>query len=148
MTDTKITARGLAAAGAVLALLAAAALPLGAAAQQVPAQPDQPTAVVPDAMTVVRDPGTGKFRAASSEEQATMRAATAGRRVRAAAAAAPETNYHSSGAIGVTVTDDMATNMAMAVRNAKGGIELLCVEPGHAGAVHTAASHKAQPVEE
>ena len=38
---------------------------------------------------------------------------------------------------------------SIAVRNAKGGVDMQCLEPGHsAHAAHSAVSHVNQPVEE
>jgi hypothetical protein len=147
MSDTLNTARGLKAAGAVLALLVAAALPLSAVAQQAAVHPDMPIGDSVDAMTVVRDADTGKLRAPTAAEVDALRTSTSARRIRASAAR-PMTKYNANGATGARMTDEMAS-MAVAVRNDKGGLDMQCVEPGHgADAPHTAASHKPQPVEE
>lgn len=147
MTDTFITARGWKAAGATLALLAAAALPLSASAQQAAASSEQVTDITPDAMTVTRDAETGKLRASTAAEIEAMNVATRGRRVRAAAGV-PLTKFHKSGADGVRMTEE-SMSTSIAVRNDKGGIDKQCVELGHSGlAAHTVASHKPQPAEE
>lgn len=147
MTDTLNSARGWKAAGATLALLAAAALPLTASAQQAAVAPAPAAEITPDAMTVVRDAETGKLRAPTAAEMVALSQATAGRRVRAAAGV-PLTKYHSSGAKGMRLTEEMLST-SVAVRNDDGSLDKQCLEQGHSdAAVHSVASHKPQPAKE
>lgn len=132
--------RTLRTATATLALLAAAALPLGATAQT--AAPEAPAA---DALTVVRDAETGQLRAPTAEEAAALnQKAGAGnaRRLRSAPPP-PLQKFHSSGAQGVRLTDEMASAAVM-VRAPDGKLAAQCVDSHEAaegihkaGHIHT-----------
>lgn len=116
----------------LLGLSLAAALPLHA--QEVREVPIGGAAA--DKMTVVRDPDTGKLRAATAAEQAAMQqqadAATKGGRVRAAAAPRAELMFHKSGATGARVPDGFLSS-SVVVRQADGTLETQCFE-NHDGA--------------
>lgn len=106
--------------GAVLTL-GAASLP--AAAQQTqPAQADATPTATANAMTVTRDADTGMLRAATPQEQAALTAAKSRFAVRMAVPQ-PETKYHSSGAVGVRLTDEFINaNALVATRGADGKV--------------------------
>jgi hypothetical protein len=56
--------------------------------------------------------------------------------------------YHPNGARGTRLTDEFMSS-SVAVRNADGGVNMQCLEPGHAAAVpHGIHSHTNRPVEE
>lgn len=106
--------------GAAL-ILGAASVP--AAAQQTPATPAEstPTATA-NAMTVTRDADTGMLRAATPQEQAALTAAKSRFAIRMAVPQ-PETKYHSSGAVGVRLTDEFINaNALVATRGADGKV--------------------------
>jgi hypothetical protein len=139
----KACLRGWKAVGACLALLGAAALPSQAAAQQA----NQPATAQSNAMVVVRDGETGKLRAPTGQELETLRLAAQATAMRATPAATQQ-KFHANGASGVRLTDEFVST-AVAVRNAKGGVDMQCLEQGHsAQGVHSAGSHANQPVEE
>ncbi|QJD99463.1 hypothetical protein HH212_05025 [Massilia forsythiae] len=119
------------AAGAAGLALCAAALP--AAAQQ--AQQEAVQSV--DAVTVTRDPSTGKLRPATAEEQTAMQA-TRVRQLRAATQTVQQ-KFHSSGARGARLTDEFMTS-STAVRNADGTIDMVCND-SHGGTEHAAHVH-------
>jgi hypothetical protein len=143
----KTCLRGWKAVGAGLALLGAAALPSHAAAQQANQPAGQAATASSDAITVVRDAETGKLRAPTGQELETLRVAAQARTVRATPASTQQ-KFHANGATGVRLTDEFVST-AVAVRNAKGGVDMQCLEAGHsAQGVHSAGSHANQPVEE
>jgi hypothetical protein len=75
-----------------------------------------------DALTVVRDPGTGKLRNATAEEHAALQAqANARVRTLRAAPQAFQQKYHASGARGVRLTDEF-TSSVRAERQPDGSI--------------------------
>lgn len=103
-----------------------------------------------ESLTVVRDPGTGKLRNATAEEQAELQAqaalksqAAAGK-MRAAARVAPqlpEKKVHAaSGARGMRLTDEFTTS-AVAVRKADGSIEMQCFDSHDAARSAAATGH-------
>ncbi|MDB5822040.1 MAG: hypothetical protein JWR21_744 [Herminiimonas sp.] len=143
----KTRLRGWKAVGASLALLGTAAVTSHANAQQANQPADQAATTTSESMTVVRDAETGRLRAPTNQELETLRQIGETRRMRAA----PGHNlqkFHSSGATGVRLTDDFMGSNAVAVRNAKGGIDMQCLEPGHSAMdMHSVASHGNQPVE-
>jgi hypothetical protein len=99
--------------------LCAAALP--AAAQQTE-QADQAAVQTADSVTVTRDAATGKLRASTAEEQASMHALKAKSLMRVATPQ-PQQKFHASGARGVRVTDEMVNASAeVAVRTPDGKI--------------------------
>jgi hypothetical protein len=135
--------RSLKAAAAGLALLGAAALP----AQAADLQSGQAAIAPADAIAVVRDAETGKLRAPTEQEMETLRQAGQARKSRVAPAATLQ-KFHASGAAGVRLTDEF-TSTAVVVRNAKGGLDMQCLEPGHSAmGVHGSASHANHAVEE
>jgi hypothetical protein len=130
-----------------LALLGAAALPAHAADLQAEQPAEQAATAPADAITVVRDAETGKLRAPTAQELETLQQAGQAKKSRVAPAA-PLQKFHPNGAIGVRLTDEFMST-AVVVRNAKGGLDMQCLEPGHsAQAAHSASSHATQPVEE
>ena len=106
--------------GAALTL-GAASLP--AAAQQIQAaQADVTPTATTNAMTVTRDADTGMLRAATPQEQAALTAAKSRFAVRMAVPQ-PETKYHSSGAVGVRLTDEFINaNALVATRGTDGKV--------------------------
>lgn len=120
--NTPSSQRLLCAAGASLALLGAAALPLSATAQTQPAQE-----AGADAMTVVRDAETGKLRAPTADELAVMNQKAAGARTLRSAPPPPMQKFHASGAQGVRLTEQMVSATVM-VRTADGKLAAQCVE--------------------
>jgi hypothetical protein len=103
-----------------------AAVVLPAAAQEMQAVQDT------NSMTVTRDAETGKLRAATADEQASMAAAKAKMMIRAAKPR-PLPKVHASGARGVRVTDDFfAGSSLIAVRTPDGKI---AVEHGNPDSV-------------
>jgi hypothetical protein len=99
-------------------------------------------------MTVVRDAETGKLRAPNGQELQTMKLAAEARMMMRAAPAAAMEKFHVTGAHGARLTDEFMSS-AVVVRNAKGGLDMQCLEPGHsAQAAHSVGSHATQPVEE
>lgn len=126
-------------------ILGAASLP--AAAQQTQAMPAEstptPTATTTaNAMTVTRDADTGILRAATPEEQAAL-AATKSRFAVRMAVPQPETKYHSSGAVGVRLTDEFINaNALVATRGADGKVT---VAHGNADAHDHAAPTNTRP---
>jgi len=121
-----------------LALMAAASLPLQAAAHELQA-PSQGTG-----MTVVRDAETGKLRAPTAEEQVTMTAAKAAKSLNFRVAAKPTMQrYHASGARGARLTDEfMSTSIALIKPD--GSLEKQCFESSEAAvAAMSAASTSA-----
>lgn len=111
-----------------------AVIVLGLAAQSALAQeaPVQST----EALTVVRDPDTGKLRHATSAEQAALQAQTARTRARVAPQV-PQQKFHASGARGVRLTDEFVSS-SVAVRKPDGSIETQCFD-AH-GAAQSAVS--------
>jgi hypothetical protein len=102
-------------------VLSAAALP--AAAQEAQATPE--TAVqASNNMTVVRDAETGKLRAATAAEQASL-ASVKPRALLRVAAPRPLPKVHASGAQGARLTDDFfASSALIAVRQPDGKVKL------------------------
>jgi hypothetical protein len=99
--------------------LCAAALP--AAAQQTE-QADQAAVQTADSVTVARDASTGKLRAATAEEQASMHALKAKSLMRVATPQVQQ-KFHASGARGARLTDEMvAASAQVAVRTPDGKI--------------------------
>jgi hypothetical protein len=132
--------------GAAL-ILGAASLP--AAAQQTPATPAEstPTATATaNAMTVTRDADTGMLRAATPQEQAALTAAKSRFAVRMAVPQ-PETKYHSSGAVGVRLTDEFINaNALVATRGADGKVTVAhgnADDHDHAAPVNTRPTNAA-----
>jgi len=112
-------------------LVAASTLALAApawAAEQAPAAPAAPAA---DSMIVVRDAETGQLRAPTADEAAALSAARAPATGRSAlkGSSSPllETMSHASGAIGVRVSDEVASYSVVSKR-ADGKLEAACVE--------------------
>ena len=139
--------RGWKTVGAGLALLGAAALPTHAADLQANQSDEQAATAPADAIAVVRDAETGKLRAPTEQEMETLRQAGQARKSRVAPAATLQ-KFHPSGATGVRLTDEFMST-AVVARNAKGGLDMQCLEPGHSAlGVHSSASHANQAVEE
>src|SRR3954469_11390806 len=114
------------AAAAGVALLSVAALPLQAAAQQT----NEPAAVESaSALTVVRDADTGKLRAPTAQELQELQSAAKAKAMRVAPAPTLQ-KYHPNGARGTRLTDEFMSS-SVAVRNANGGVDMQCLEPGH-----------------
>ncbi|WAC73381.1 hypothetical protein OU995_01120 [Roseateles sp. SL47] len=106
------------------ALCAAALLPLAASA----AEGSLPvTEAAQDTLVVVRDADTGKLRAATNEERASLQSLRASKRAVAlsAVAATPQLKRHATGATGVRMTDDMIS-YSVVVRRADGTLEEQC----------------------
>jgi hypothetical protein len=98
-----------------------------------------------DALTVVRDPGTGKLRHATAEEQVTIQAQAQSQvtgRVRALRAAPQvfQQKYHASGARGVRLTDEF-TSSAVAVRKPDGSVDMQCFDSHDAAHTVVTAGH-------
>ena len=118
-----------------LGLAIAAALPLAAqahdAAEHAAPAAAQATAPVAsqDAIVIVRDAETGKLRPATAEEHEALKAIPANnlraRVAMRAAALTPQLKRHSSGATGVRLTDDMASQSVI-VRGADGKLIEAC----------------------
>ncbi|WP_416762775.1 post-PEP-CTERM-1 domain-containing protein [Roseateles sp. So40a] len=120
-----------------LGLAIAAALPLAAQAHDAAehatpaAAAAQSTAPVAsqDALVIVRDAETGKLRPATAEEHEALKAIPANnlraRVAMRAAALTPQLKRHSSGATGVRLTDDMASQSVI-VRGADGKLIEAC----------------------
>ena len=113
-------------------LVAASTLALAApawAAEQAPAAPAAAPAA--DSMIVVRDAETGQLRAPTADEAAALSAARAPATGRSAlkGSSSPllETMSHASGAIGVRVSDEVASYSVVSKR-ADGTLEAACVE--------------------
>ncbi|SEL83797.1 hypothetical protein SAMN05216359_1198 [Roseateles sp. YR242] len=107
-----------------LTLTVAALLPLAASA----AEGSLPVSeAAQDALVVVRDAETGKLRAATNEERASLQSLRAAKRSVAlsAVAATPQVKRHPNGATGVRLTDDM-TSYSVMVRRPDGKLEELC----------------------
>ena len=116
-----------------LGLAIAAALPLAAQAHEAAAAatPDS-TAAAPaaaqESLVIVRDADTGKLRPATAEEHAALKALPASGKARVALRAmaiGPQPKRHSSGAVGIRVTDDMASQ-SVVVRGADGKLIEAC----------------------
>ena len=110
----------------LLGLAIAAALPLAAQAHDTAAAPA-------DQQIVVRDAETGKLRAATAEEAAslsTLRAPAAavvsGRSASRAAPLSPQIKVHASGAVGIRMTDEMAS-YSIVTRGADGKLAEQCL---------------------
>ncbi|WP_431257132.1 post-PEP-CTERM-1 domain-containing protein [Roseateles chitinivorans] len=118
-----------------LGLAIAAALPLAAQAHEAaaPAAADASTvSTAPvasqDALVIVRDAETGKLRPATAEEHAALKALAPTARARVAlraAAISPQMKLHSSGAVGIRMTDEMASQSVI-VRGADGKLIEAC----------------------
>ena len=117
-----------------LALMAAASLPLQAAAHELQA-PSQGTG-----MTVVRDAETGKLRAPTAEEQGTMEAANAAKSRNFRVSPKPTMQrYHASGARGARLTDEfMSTSIALIKPD--GSLEKQCFESSEAAVAAISAA--------
>jgi hypothetical protein len=132
--------RLLCAAGITLALLGLCQTATAQEAQ------DQQVQSIPlqsvDSMTVVRDPATGKVRAATAEEQAALQAKAAKKMSLMRAAPKPTLQkFHPNGARGVRLTDEFVSSVR-AERKADGSLSIFeshnadpsAAVPGH---VHT-----------
>jgi molybdopterin-guanine dinucleotide biosynthesis protein A len=121
---------------AVVALLAVAAMPLQASAQDQQVESSS-------SMTVVRDAETGKLRAPTAAEHAALSQAAKAKSLKARASAAAPTlqKSHASGARGARLTDDFMSTV-VAVRNADGSIGRQCLE-SHDDAEAAHAGHAA-----
>jgi len=131
--------RLLCAAGITLALL-------GLVSQSAVAQ-EAPTAANVDtteSMTVVKDATTGKLRAATAEEHASLKAAGAARAMRVAPKATQQ-KVHASGARGARLTDEFLSS-EVAVRQPDGTIAMQCFDD-HAAAENAVASANVHTVE-
>lgn len=107
---------------------AAALLPLAASAAVAAEEGTLPVSeATQDALVVVRDAETGKLRAATNEERASLQSLRAAKRATAlsAVAATPQLKRHSNGATGVRLTEDM-TSYSVMVRRPDGKLEELC----------------------
>lgn len=106
----------------LLGLALAAALPLHA--QEIGTQD-----VAADKMTVVRDAETGKLRAPTAAELATLQQKAAPKGLLRAAAPAQRAllKFHKSGAAGARVTNDFMSS-AVVVRNTDGTLEKQCFD--------------------
>lgn len=142
MSKNTQSSRLLRAAGASLALLGAATLPLSAQAQ---AQPAQETSIdASNDITVVRDAETGKLRAPTAEEHAALKKkSSANARVQRSAPPPPMQKFHASGAQGARLTDEFVSSAVM-VRGPDGKLAAQCVDSHdaaegihQAGHIHT-----------
>lgn len=105
----------------LLGLALAAALPLHA--QEIGTEE-----VAADKMTVVRDAETGKLRAPTAAELATLQQKAAPKGLlRAAPAQRALLKFHKSGAAGARVTNDFMSS-AVVARNADGTLEKQCFD--------------------
>jgi hypothetical protein len=121
-------ARLLNAAGIGLALIGLAAAPLHVAAQDQNAAAKPAAVESSDNMTVVRDPETGKVRAATPEEHnALLQMKAAKLRNARVAPSAPVQKWHSSGASGLRLTDEFMSS-AVAVRKPDGSLDQQCFD--------------------
>lgn len=123
-----------------LALLGAGSVPALAGAQAVEQA---------DAMTVVRDPHSGKLRAPNAAELQALRNGNAnGQSIAPRSEPAPLLQkYHASGARGVRLNDEFMSS-SMVTRTADGKLEMQCLEPGHSGQAPHPAHTTLQPVTE
>jgi hypothetical protein len=121
MSNLNSLQRLLGAAGAGLALCAVA-LPAAAQATQ-ETQATQEAAPTADAQTVSRDATTGKLRAATPEEQATLQAMKAAKQARVAAKPVLQ-KFHRSGAGGIRVNDELMSTLT-AVRTPDGKLQMI-----------------------
>ncbi|MBO9687884.1 post-PEP-CTERM-1 domain-containing protein [Roseateles chitosanitabidus] len=112
-----------------LGLAVAMALPMAAQAQDAGVLPVGAAETAPtEALVVVRDTVTGKLRPATADEHAALAALPVNAKMRVAGRAAaitPQRKLHSSGAVGVRVTEDMMSHSVM-VRGADGKLEEVC----------------------
>ncbi len=127
--------RLLCAAGITLALL-------GLSAQSAVAQETQEAAPQAEALTVVKDAQTGKLRAPTAEEVATLKAQAPAARntARVAAPGFVLNKAHRSGIRGFRLTDE-SMSTSVAVRKADGSIERQCFDSHGAGADAVATGH-------
>jgi hypothetical protein len=103
---------------ALLGLVSQSAVAQEAQDQQVQSIPLQSV----ESMTVVRDPETGKVRAATAEEQATLQAKASKKMSLMRAAPKPTLQkFHPNGARGVRLTDEFVSSVR-AVRQPDGSI--------------------------
>jgi len=107
-----------------------------------------------ESMTVVRDAETGKLRAPTSDEIASMQAQKAKTQLRMRAAAPKPTlpKMHANGARGVRLTDEFMSS-SVVVRNADGSLQKMCFDSHDAAkktveSGHTHVAHTIQPVTE
>ena len=122
--------RMICAAGITLALLGLVSQ--SASAQEAPVQST-------DSMTVVRDAESGKLRAATGEEAASLKAVGAARALRVAAKPTLQ-KVHKSGATGARLTDDfMSSNVA--VRAPDGSLVEQCFDSHDAAENAVAIAH-------
>jgi hypothetical protein len=119
----KSGARSLGAAGAGLALVGIAALPVHA---QTSAPAQAPVTSIANQI-VVRDSATGELRAATAEEALVMQARSGVAVQRKSVAATPLTRVHPSGARGARLTDEFMS-YSVVVRQADGTLATLCFE--------------------
>jgi len=105
----------------LLGLAIAAALPVAAQAHD-----EAPAATTADQQIVVRDADSGKLRAATAEEAASLATQrSAGRSVLRANAITPQVKYHANGATGVRVTEEMMSYSVL-TRTADGKLVEQC----------------------
>lgn len=133
--------RVLHAAGTGLVLLSFTILPIYAAADDDHAVDSSTEAVQStDQITVVRDADTGKLRAPTAQEYATLHEKSAKHNARIAPAATLQ-KFHFTGARGARLTDEF-TSAVVAVRAADGGIVQQCFDSRDAAeaAVSTAGN--------
>jgi hypothetical protein len=123
-----------------LALLGGASVPAIAGAQALEQA---------DAMTVVRDPASGKLRAPNARELQELHNGYAnGQSIAPRSEPAPLLQkYHSSGARGVRLNDEFMSS-SVVTRTADGKLEMQCIEPGHSGQAPHPAHTTLQPVTE
>lgn len=119
-----------------------AAVILPAAAQDAQAPQDS------NAMTVVRDADTGKLRAATAAEQASMNAPKT-RMLMRVAPQRPLPKVHSSGARGARMTDEfIAASSLVAVRTADGKIAIEHANPDQVAKDHAQVPATTTPATE
>jgi len=91
--------------------------------------------------TISRDGDTGKLRAATPAEQASLQAAKAAKQLRVAPQPTLQ-KYHRNGASGMRLTDEFLTS-SVAVRTPDGKIEMICNDTHGGDAPATAHVHAA-----
>lgn len=122
--------------GAGLVLCAIALPALAQEAQE--AQATQDAAPTADAQTVSRDAATGKLRAATPAEQATLQAMKAAKQARVAATPVLQ-KYHRNGAGGIRVNEEFMSTLT-AVRSPDGKLQMIETQ-GSAPAVAPVATN-------
>lgn len=123
-----------------LALLFAASVPAVAGAQAL-----EPA----NAMTVVRDPHSGKLRAPTAAEMQALHSGNGnGQSIAPRSTPAPLLQkYHASGARGLRLNDEFMSS-SVVTRTVDGKLEMQCLEPGHSGQAPHPAHTTLQPVTE